>query len=153
MTLAKAKQQTSSSTKLVSECPIPKPKEGLALCWLDMGSYTERELDRLRRSSVTGEPLFSIEKMRTLLESAHNPPEDRTGRRPSEGEVADLDAAIESLFFQLPIERQVDYLSSASTEEVLSKLNLMPLEDRDDILEMLPSRQRASIRNLLGMSA
>ena len=119
----------------------------------EMSNYTERDLDRLRRSSITGEPLFSIDKMRRLLESAHNPPEDRSGRRPSPDEVDNLDAAFESLFFQLPIESQVDYLSSVSIEEAVSKLNLMPPEERGDILDLLPPHLRESTLNRLGISA
>ena len=115
--------------------------------------YTERELDRLRRCSDTGEPIFSIERMRALLESAHNPPEDRTGRRPSPDETARLDAAFESLFFQLPIQRQADYLSSVSIEEVAAKLNLMAPEDREDVLRLIPPHQRKPVLDHLGITA
>lgn len=115
--------------------------------------YTDKELDRLRRCSDTGKPLFSMERMRALLESAHNPPEDRTGRRPSPDETARLEGAFESLFFQLPIERLVDYLSSASIEEVAAKLNLMTPADREDILRLISPCQRESVLDRLGVSA
>ena len=94
-----------------------------------------------------------MEKMRSLLESAHNPPEGRTGSRSSPDEEADLDAAFESLFFQLPIEQQANYLSAVSIKEVIAKLGLMPPDNRGSILELLPSYQREPILNRLGISA
>ena len=99
-----------------------------------MSECDRNDLDRRRRCAVSGEPLFSTEKLGEMLDAAHNPSDTQIGRRPTQREVSDLDTAFDALFLRLSVEEQVKYLCSVPVRDAAIKLDQMVPEDRSDIL-------------------
>lgn len=81
-----------------------------------------------------------------MLELAHNPPDpEGVGRNPTPDEVTRLDAEFEALFFQIPIEEQVKFLSAISPREAALWLERMSTEARTDLFGLLPSHQQKAV--------
>ena len=67
-----------------------------------------------------------------MLELAHNPADpEGVGRTPTPDEVTGMDAEFDALFFQLPMEEQVRFLSAISAREAALWLERMSTEARN----------------------